>query len=323
MQCSFRTESLNKEIKLNKKLLIIAGPTAVGKTSLSISLAKKLNGEIVSADSMQIYKELNIGTAKPGDDEKEGIPHHMIDICSPESRFSVAQYVKEAGNCIKKIHASGKLPIIVGGTGLYIDNLIHSNDFGDFDIDIEIREKLMKESIEFGNESLLKKLYAFDPEYASKLHVNDTKRIVHALEIFYATGKTHSQIIADSRKKPSEYDFLYCVLNCSSRELLYDRINLRVDKMMKNGLLEEAKKVVSSDWYKGSTASQAIGYKEFEAFFSGDASLDSCVELLKQRSRNYAKRQLTWFRHRDEARFYNVDLLENIEDTILNDFEMI
>lgn len=308
---------------MNKKLLIIAGPTAVGKTSLSISLAEKLNGEIISADSMQIYKGLDIGTAKPSENERCGIPHHMIDVCSPAFRYSVAQYVKDAKKCIDKVCAEGKLPIIVGGTGLYIDNLIHSNDFGDFEIDPGIREKLNEEANNIGNEFLMQKLFEVDPEYASKLHINDTKRIIHALELFQATGKTHSQLISESRVKPSKYDFLYCVLNCSSRDILYDRINLRVDVMMKDGLLDEAKRVIAADWYRDSTASQAIGYKEFESYFDGTATLDFCVNLLKQRSRNYAKRQLTWFRHRDEARFYNVDTSYDVAETIINDFTII
>ena len=218
---------------------------------------------------------------------------------------------------------NGKLPIVVGGTGLYIDNLIHSNDFGDFEIDPEIRKELTEEANNFGNEVLMQKLLEADPEYASKLHINDTKRIIHALEIFYATGKTHSQLISESRRKPTEYDFLYCVLNCSSRLILYDRINLRVDMMMKDGLLDEAADVISADWYRNSTASQAIGYKEFESYFEGTETLDFCVDLLKQRSRNYAKRQLTWFRHREEARFYNVDTDCDIANTIINDFSVI
>ncbi len=293
--------------KEKKKILIIAGPTAVGKTSASIVLAKELNGEIVSADSMQIYKGLDIGTAKPTFDEMQGVPHYMIDVCEPSCRFSVAQYVKMADEIVEDILLRGKTPIIVGGTGLYIDNLIYSNDFGELDIDLEIRNKLTEESRQYGNEELLKLLSDIDLDYASRLHVNDTKRIIHALEIFYSTGKTQTQIINESRIKEPKYDFYYAVLNCSRREVLYDRINLRVDSMMSNGLLDEARRVITSEWYENSTAAQAIGYKEFVGFFNGTDSLEKCTELLKQHSRNYAKRQLTWFRHNKDAEFYIVD----------------
>ncbi len=306
---------------MDNKILIIAGPTAVGKTSLSISLAKRLNGEIVSADSMQIYKGLDIGTAKPTDAEKDNIPHYMIDVCEPSERFSVAQYVKLAENAIGQILSKGKLPIIVGGTGLYIDNLIYSNDFGELDIDLEIRKKLLLEAEKNGGEVLLKALFDIDPKYAEKLHSNDIKRIVHALEIYYSIGKTQSELIENSRKKPSKYSAFYAVLDCSLREILYERINKRVDLMLDEGLIDEANRVVCSEWYKGSTASQAIGYKEFEPYFNNCASFDSCVELLKQHSRNYAKRQLTWFRHKEEAKFYFVDTDNDVFSHIVEDFE--
>lgn len=305
------------------KILIVAGPTAVGKTSTSIMLAKKLNGEIVSADSMQIYCGLDIGTAKPDAKEQSMAVHHMIDICHPSQRFSVAQYVKLADLVIEDIFNRGKTPIIVGGTGLYIDNLIYSNDFGEFEIDKTLRERLNKEAEEKGGEHLLKKLREIDPQYAMKLHVNDTKRIVHALELFYSSGKTQTQLIAESRLLPPKYCFHYSVLDCTSRELLYDRINTRVDIMVEQGLVDEARRVISSDWYRDSTAAQAIGYKEFEQYFSGDVTLKYATDLLKQRSRNYAKRQLTWFRHKNEAKFYYVDSEKNVVDSIIADYNCI
>lgn len=301
---------------MKSKLLVIAGPTAVGKTSLSIQLAKELNGEIVSADSMQVYKGLDIGTAKPSVGERVGVLHHMLDVCHPRERYSVAQYVKAAEEVISDIISRGKLPIIVGGTGLYIDNLISSNRFSEIDIDLDIRKRLQLEADERGGEALLDELRKIDPEYASKLHSNDIKRIVHSLEIYYSTGKTHSCIIEESRKLPSKYSFLYAVLDCSSRDLLYNRINKRVDVMMEQGLLEEAKSVLEADWYKNSTASQAIGYKEFEGYFSGEKSLDNAIELLKQHSRNYAKRQLTWFRHNGYAKFYTINGNDSDRDDI-------
>lgn len=305
---------------MNNKILVIAGPTAVGKTSLSIELAKSLDGEIVSADSMQIYKGLDIGTAKPSTSERDGIPHYMLDICNPEQRFSVAQYVKLAGSVIEGIFNRNKTPIVVGGTGLYIDNLIYDNDFGELNVDLKLRNELMMVAQEKGGEYLLKQLSEIDSEYANKLHPNDIKRIVHAIEIYRTTGKTQSEMIAASREKPPRYPFLYSVLDCTSRAVLYERINRRVDAMLDEGLLEEARCVINSAWYTNSTASQAIGYKEFEPYFDGTASLGDCVEILKQRSRNYAKRQLTWFRNKKEARFYFVDGGEDLKSKIISDF---
>lgn len=308
---------------MKNKILIIAGPTAVGKTSNSIKLAKKLNGEIVSADSMQIYCGLDIGTAKPTKEEMDGIPHHMIDICHPSEKFSVAQYVKMADDIIQRIISNGKLPIIVGGTGLYIDNLIYNNDFGSFTVDLSIREKLNERVASEGIQSLFNELMVIDPEYGGKLHINDVKRIVHALEIYYSSGKTQTQLIAESRLVPPKYDSLYAVLDCSSRDILYERINKRVDVMLQFGLLEESQWVVDSEWYKNSTASQAIGYKEFEGYFNGDVSLNEAVDLLKQHSRNYAKRQLTWFRHRENTKFYCVDEASDVAESILKDFQCV
>lgn len=305
---------------MNKSILVITGPTAVGKTSLSIKLAKDLDGEIISADSMQIYQGLDVGTAKPTKEEMQDIPHHMIDICHPGQRFSVAQYVKLATNCIEDVFSRGKQPIVVGGTGLYIDNLIYDNDFGDVEIDLKIRQRLMERSKTEGNLILLDELKAIDPDFARGLHVNDSKRIIHGLEFYLSTGKTLSQQIAESRMRPPKYRSLYCVLDCSSRDVLYDRINRRVDIMIEEGLVEEAKMVVESEWYENSTASQAIGYKEFLPYFNGEASLTDCVELLKQHSRNYAKRQLTWFRHKSEAVNYFVDTEEDLKKDIVQRF---
>lgn len=302
------------------KVLIIAGPTAVGKTSTSIEIAKRLDGEIISADSMQIYKGLDIGTAKPTESEMCGIRHHMIDICQPSESFSVAQYVSLAREIIRDIILRGKTPIIVGGTGLYIDSLIDNNDFGEVSIDMKIREELTKKAEIFGAAALLDELLKVDYEYAKNLHVNNVKRIIHSLEIYYSTGFTQTELIAKSRNKPSEYKYLYCFLNCSSRDVLYNRIDQRVDKMLEDGLLDEAKRVINSPWYQGSTASQAIGYKELAPYFSGDGELEECVEILKRHSRNYAKRQLTWFRRREDAKEYYVDLTENFAENIIRDY---
>lgn len=305
---------------MDRRIIVIAGPTAVGKTALSIEIARRINGEIVSADSMQIYKGLDVGTAKPTSEEQRAVKHHMIDVCSPEVRYNVADYVSEASTCIEDIFLRGKVPVVTGGTGLYIDNLIYDNDFGDFELDLSVRERLNERGEKEGGESLLKELSEIDPETAQRLHQNDIRRIVRALEVFYSTGKTQSYFIKNSRTKAPRYSFCYNVLACSDRALLYERINSRVDVMLENGLMDEVKKVLSSPWYENSTAAQAIGYKEFEEYFKGTKSLEECVELLKQRSRNYAKRQLTWFRNKKEAVFYNVDVQDNIAESIIDSY---
>ncbi len=302
------------------KVLVIAGPTAVGKTQLSINLAKKLDGEIVSADSMQIYKGLNIGTAKPTLEERSGIPHHMMDLCEPFERFSVADYVKKATEIISDITSRSKLPIIVGGTGLYIDHLIYKTDFEIGDTDPAIREELSAVAEREGGEGLKKILYEIDPESANRLHINDIKRMIRAIEFYRVTGTTITEHNKQNNMNEKRYDFKFYVLSCD-RPVLYERIDTRVDKMMQEGLLDEAKAVCQSGWFSSSTASQAIGYKEFLPYFNGECLLDFCVDLLKQHSRNYAKRQLTWFRAKKEAVF--LDIFDEItpEKRIARDFE--
>lgn len=305
---------------MDKKILVIAGPTAVGKTKLAIEIAEKIGAEIVSADSMQIYQGLDIGTAKPTAEVRSKVKHHMMDFLSPDKKFSVAQYVEKADECIESIFSKGLTPIVVGGTGLYIDSLIYNNDFGDFEVDMSLRESLNKQIEKEGGKELLKQLSEVDPETAARLHENDIRRIVRALEIYHTTGKSQSFYVKNSRTKTPRYSFLYVVLSFSSRELLYERINKRVDIMLNEGLLEEARGVVTSSWYEKSTASQAIGYKEFLPYFNGETSLGECVALLKQHSRNYAKRQLTWFRHNEDALFFNVDTDEDYQEKIINLF---
>lgn len=290
----------------------------MGKTALSIEIARRINGEIVSADSMQIYKGLDVGTAKPTLKEQALVKHHMIDVCLPEKRYNVADYVSEASACIEDIFSRGKVPVVTGGTGLYIDNLIYDNDFGDFELDEGVRDSLSNRAENEGGKALLEELSKIDPETAGRLHQNDVRRIVRALEIFYSTGKTQSYFIKNSRVKKPRYGFCYNVLSCSDREVLYKRINSRVDAMLGEGLIDEVKNVLNSHWYENSTASQAIGYKEFQPYFRGEKSLDECVGILKQRSRNYAKRQLTWFRNKKEAFFYNVDTEKNIAESIID-----
>ncbi len=298
-------------------VIAVVGPTASGKSDLAVEICLKFNGEAVSADSMQIYKGLDIGTAKPTCEELSKVKHYMIDFLSPDKKFSVAQYVQKADECIESIFSKGLTPIVVGGTGLYIDSLIYNNDFGEFEVDASLRSTLNERIEKEGGQKLLDELKEIDADTASRLHENDTRRIVRALEIFYTTGKPQSYYVKNSRTKTPRYSFLYTVLSCSSRQLLYERINNRVDIMLKEGLLEEARQVVSSDWYDGSTASQAIGYKEFIPYFKGKSSLEECVALLKQHSRNYAKRQLTWFRHNEDAVFFNVDTDKEYKEEII------
>lgn len=279
------------------RLIAIVGATASGKTSLSIELAKKYNGEIVSADSMQIYKEMDIATAKPTKEEMQGIPHHLIDFLSPTESFSVSEYVTLAKGAIDDITQRGKLPILCGGTGLYVRSLVENVKFSEEKTDEKLREELNERYKKEGGEILLKELAEFDEETAKTLHPNNGKRIIRAIEIYRTTGITMSQHIKNSKNEPSPYDLTAIGITYADRQKLYDRINLRVDIMMKNGLLKETEDFYSR--YNSNTASAAIGYKELKPYLDGEVTLDTAVEKLKQETRHYAKRQLTWFR-RDE-----------------------
>lgn len=271
---------------------VICGPTASGKTALGVRLAKKLDGEIISADSMQIYEGMDIASAKPSKDEMEGIPHHMMGFLPPSEAFSVADYVVRAGKCIYDIHDRGKFPIIVGGTGLYISSLINNIKFDDTGIDYAFREQARKIAEEKGNEVLWDELNEIDPITASRLHHNNLNRIIRALEVYRISGKTISLSQQESRREESPYTACF-IMPDFSREVLYSRINKRVDIMLEQGLLEEAREFFSHNDYV--TAAQAIGYKELKPYFEKEKNLEECVEKLKQATRNYAKRQLTWF----------------------------
>ncbi|MBQ1231724.1 MAG: tRNA (adenosine(37)-N6)-dimethylallyltransferase MiaA [Clostridia bacterium] len=277
-------------------LLCIVGPTASGKTGLSIALAKELKGEIISADSMQIYKGMPIASAAPTKEEKGDTPHHLFEFLEPDTAFSVADYVNLAHKTIYEVYSRGKLPILVGGTGLYVNSVVDNIQFTEEPFDDTLRKKLEAEMDAIGAEEMLKKLAEFDKETAEKLHANNRRRIIRAFEVYYQTGKTITEQNALSKQIPSPYDTIMLGMTYRDREKLYERINLRVDKMLENGLLEEAKQSVA---LVGRGAGQAIGHKELLPYISGECSLDFAVENLKRETRRYAKRQLTWF-NRDE-----------------------
>lgn len=274
-------------------LVVIVGPTASGKTKLAVELAKSFNGEIVSADSMQIYRHMDIATAKPIVEEMSGIPHHLIDFVEVDQQFSVADYSKLAHEAIKSIVSRNKLPILAGGTGLYINAVVDNIQYAEIKSDLSIRKELQSLAEEKGNEYLLNELNKIDPILAKTLHPNNSGRILRALEVYQITGIPMSEHQRKSRLKDSPYQLCMLGICFEDRELLYQRINQRVDLMMDHGLIEEAKKI--NQIYQG-TAQQAIGYKELQPYFDGTKSLDECILSLKQATRRYAKRQLTWFR---------------------------
>ena len=306
-----------------KKIPVIAvvGPTASGKTSLSIEIAKHFSGQVVSADSMQIYEKMNIATAKPTDDEMQGVPHHLIGFQPIDKKFSVAEYVTLAKECIEKIHNQGDLPVVAGGTGLYVDSLLQNIQFSKEEGNNEFRNELIEMFDQKGAEFMLEALREIDPQTAEKLHLNDKSRIIRALEIYKATGKTMTEQKILSREEESPFEVLYIGINYRDRNVLYDRINRRVDIMLENGLLDEAKDFYNIDADK--TACQAIGYKELAPSFNGEKSLEDCLESLKIETRHYAKRQLTWFRKNENINWVYPDDYENAEDMYKSVFVII
>ena len=273
------------------KVIAIVGPTASGKTGTSVELAKRLDGEIISCDSMQIYKRMDIGTAKVTHEEAQGIPHHLVDIVSPNDEFSCAEYADAARVAIEDIASRGKTPIFCGGTGLYLDSVLKNTEFSTAGKDEEYRNKL---ETEYTPEELHRMLSEVDPESAANVHQNNVKRVIRALEIYHVSGKTKTEWDALSRNAESPYDSVIIGLNYRSRETLYSRIDRRVDIMMEDGLIDEVRGL-DTPAFRASTASQAIGYKEVLSYFDGNCTLDEAVDAIKQYSRNYAKRQLTWF----------------------------
>lgn len=297
------------------KVVSIVGPTASGKTKLAVKLAKEFNGEIVSADSMQIYKGMQIATAKPTFDETEGIKHHLIDFVSPDETYSVAMFVKDASNCIADINSRGKLPFIVGGTGLYVDSLLNNINFSEEQRDEKLSLELRKIYEEQGIDTLLEMLSEFDIDSANRLKAErNPKRIIRAIEFYKTTGITITEQNEKSKLEKSPYSPVKIGLNFKDRAKLYERINKRVDLMLENGLVNEAKDVLSSEL--SFTSIKAIGYKELLPYFNGEKTLDECVEKLKMETRRYAKRQITWFKRDLDINWLYADEYNSFEELL-------
>lgn len=304
------------------KIVSIVGPTASGKTKLAVKLAQEFNGEIVSADSMQIYKGMQIATAKPTIDETEGIKHHLIDFVSPDETYSVAMFVKDASRCIADIHSRGKLPFIVGGTGLYVDSLLNNITFSDEQRDEKLSLELYRIYEEQGIDTLLEMLSEFDIDSANRLKAErNPKRIIRAIEFYKTTGITITEQNEKSKLEKSPYNPIKIGINYKDRAKLYDRINKRVDLMLENGLLDEAKKVLSDKL--SFTSVKAIGYKELIPYFNGEKTLDECVEKLKMETRRYAKRQITWFKRDLDINWLYADEHNSFEELLANAVEII
>lgn len=296
------------------KIVTVVGPTASGKTSLAVKLSQIFDGEVISADSMQVYKGMDIATAKPDKEEMCGIPHHLISIISPDEEFSVSCFKALAEKAAKDISSRGKLPVMAGGTGLYVDCLINNTTFLDNTKNDEVRTFLQSRLEKEGNEALYNELLQKDPEAAEKIHPNNSVKIIRALEILYSSGSTLTEQNLHSHETESEFECLIIGLNAINRDVLYDRINLRVDIMVENGLVEETRKFFETE--TASTACQAIGYKELKPYIDGVMSLEDAKENLKQATRRYAKRQLTWFRRNEKIQWLNID--EYTSDELVN-----
>ena len=310
---------------MKRKAVIVVGPTASGKTALGVHICKKFNGEVISADSMQIYKGMDISTAKPTLTETEGIKHHLIDFLDVSEKYSVSSFCNDAKKAFDEISSEGKLPVIVGGTGLYIDSFLSNTSFLDDAVSDSVRLQLKAELEKYGSEYMHKQLNEIDPESAVKIHPNNTVRVLRALEVYKTTGKTISQQTEMSHAVESDIEPLFIGISYKNRDLLYDRINRRVDIMLSNGLLAEAENFFKSS--PSSTAFNAIGCKELKPYFDGVKSIEDCIEDLKKSTRHYAKRQLTWFRRNEKINWVYPDtmsyedLLINVENIIFNFLE--
>lgn len=303
------------------ELVILTGPTAVGKTELSIALAKQINGEIISADSIQVYKGMNIGSAKITKEEMQGIPHYLIDVLEPTEEFNVHIFQQMAKKAISQIQSKGKIPIIVGGTGFYIQSVLYDIQFDETDENHAYRKELEQIAAIEGNEYLHNMLKEVDPISANEIHFNNIKRVIRALEYYHDTGKTISSHNCEQRENQSPYHFAYFVLN-DKRELLYQRIEKRVDIMLKNGLVEEVKELLAHGCDADMVSMQGIGYKEVVNHLENNVSLEDTAELIKKNTRHFAKRQLTWFRREKDVCMINIDDFEYNQEKILAEMLM-
>ncbi len=300
---------MNYDLKDKIPVISVVGPTASGKTRLGVVMAKHFDGEIISADSMQIYEKMDIATAKPTTDEMCGIPHHLIGFLPPGESFSVAQFKELASRKIEEIRKRGKMPVIVGGTGLYVDSLLNNITFSENNSDEQLRAELRAKAEKYGVMSLIDELRSFDPESAERIEPNNVKRVIRAIEVYRTTGITMTEQNRISRLNESPYMAVKIGLKAADRQFLYERINQRVDIMAERGLLEEAKRILQSDCSE--TAKKAIGYKELIPYFEGKAALGDVLDELKKQTRRYAKRQLTWFLRDKEIRWFDIDAFES------------
>ncbi len=296
------------------KVVVICGPTASGKTALSIELAKKINGEIISSDSMQIYKDMDIGTAKPSKEEMQGIKHYMLDFVEPNKRYSVADFKKDAEKAIEDILEKGKVPIVVGGTGLYVDSLIYGIEYQDIKFDEQYRKELENRAEQEGLESLYNEAKQIDPQAMEKISANDQKRILRVLEIYKATGKNKTEQEIESRKNGIKYDYKVFAINMD-REKIYDRINKRVDIMIDQGLIQEVQDLLGK-YEEFPTAMQGLGYKEVVEYLQGEISKEEMIDKIKMETRRYAKRQITWFKKNKQTMWIGPHDLQKILDEI-------
>ncbi|MGZ9584140.1 tRNA (adenosine(37)-N6)-dimethylallyltransferase MiaA [Paenibacillus marinisediminis] len=285
-------------------LLVLVGPTAVGKTKLSLELAHRFHAEIISGDSMQVYRQMDIGTAKLAPEERAGIPHHMMDIHSPDESFSVAEFQERAKWLIEDITERGKLPFIVGGTGLYVESLCYGFEFSEQGSDEAFRQEMAEYAVENGNEALHQRLVAIDPETAGRLHANDVRRVIRALEVYHMTGQTMSDQLKDQLREPQ---YRLCIIGLTmDRQLLYNRIEERIDEMLAQGLVQEVQNLLAQGYDRKLVSMQGLGYKEIAAYLEGEMSYEAAVVLLKRDTRHFAKRQLSWFRRMKDIHWFDV-----------------
>lgn len=303
---------------MKRPLIILTGPTAVGKTKASIGLAKAIGGEIISADSMQVYKGMDIGSAKIRPEEMEGVPHYLVNVLEPEEEFHVVRFQEMAKRAMEEIYAKGKIPILVGGTGFYIQAVLYDIDFTENDGDSDYRRELEKFAQEYGAEALHTRLREVDPKSAEEIHAHNVKRVIRALEYYHQSGTPISKHNEEQREKESPYQYVYFVLN-DERAHLYERINLRVDQMMEEGLVEEVERLRNKGCTKEMVSMQGLGYKEILKYLEGEYTLEEAVEIIKRDTRHFAKRQLTWFKREKEVIWLDKPAFNYQEERILDE----